>query len=611
MPRSAAPSLPTKHRWHLPAALSLAALLAFPIAGGSARAAVVPIAGGSEGGGGGAVGGGGVPANPRPLVDPYAAWRGEAYAADEILIQFRDTATPSDRSRAAREEGATFERDVTPAGLVKLRLAPGDRVESAIGRWNRRPDVAYATVNLKAHAFGAFDDSLIVKDDANWDWNLDRVHAFEAWEVQTGDPRVILAIIDSGVAHEDRAIPEYEKANLWPGVTTYRRSPELPGPFVPGWDFIHDDPYADDDYGHGTQVATIAAGAANNLAGSAGIAFGVTIMPIKVLDFQGDSDISYFVQGIRFAADHGANVANMSFGFPPLSFFRDFLQVPANVLADMFRPLREAVNYAQNRGVILVAAAGNFDANEVSLPADYPGVISVGATRPDDLRSSYSSYGKGLDFVAPGGDFTSIVTGLPQDQLFNLSIKPNRSPGSRAKPDSFGVFPFFGTSGASPHVAGAVALLLSKGYSSQGSIEQTLRETALIPAGPANGLNLEYGGGLVQLGAALRAKGPPGRATETSPSLPDAGARLASENPARGAAALAFRVPRDGRVRVRVFDVRGALVRTLEDRVLPAGERRVDWDGARENGARVPAGIYLFRVETPGGVETRKFAIVR
>jgi len=580
-------------------AAAIGCCLALAVLAPLGHAAVQPLDGSPPGEGGGS------PSGYRAGAGgAYAPWNAAPYAADELLVRFRAGTSRSDRARLAREDGAELEREIANDGLVKMRLRPGDRVEQAIDRWSQRPEVEYATVNLRGRAFFVPNDSVIAQVDLAW--NLRSVRAFDAWDVQTGDPSVILAIIDSGVAHADRAVPDYEKSVLWPNVTMYRRSPELPGPFLPGYDFIHDDPDADDDFGHGTQVATIAAGAANNLAGSAGIAFGVAIMPIKVLDFQGDSDISYFVQGIRFAGDHHAHVANMSFGFPPLTFFRDVLRLPPNVLAHMFRPLKEAVEYAQRQGVILVAAAGNFDANEVSLPAAYPGVISVGATGFDDLRTSYSSYGRRLDFVAPGGDVTERNGDGVQDQLFNLSIKPNRSEGSRAKPDSFGVFPFFGTSAASPHVAGAVALLLSRGYTSQGAIERTLRETAVIPAGKPNGLNLEYGNGLIQLDAAVRAK-PPGRPAAIAGSA----ARLISPNPARAAAAISFRTEREGRVRLRVFDVRGALVRTLEDRWMPAGESVSRWDGARADGTRAPAGIYLFRLETPEGVQSRKVAIVK
>lgn len=542
-----------------------------------------------------------------PGANGLLSWGGPLFANDELLVQFRPASSASDRARIASLERATKERDVTDAGLVKYRLAADDDVRQAIARWSRHPEVEYATINLRARASFVPNDSLVAKFD--WTWNLRSADVYDAWDIQTGDPRIVLAIIDTGVAHEDRDVPDYEKARLWPGTTRYARSPELPGPFVPGWDFIHDDPYADDDNGHGTAVATIAAGLADNVAGSAGVAFGVTIMPIKVIDYQNDSDMSFIVGGIRFAADHGAHVANLSLGFPPLGLFQAVTGLPTNEFKQMLRPLQEVVQYAQRRGVILVASSGNFAAGEVSLPAAYPGVIAVGATGVDGRITSYSSYGRDLDFMAPGGDFTDLNGDHVQDAVFTCSIKPHRSVGSLAKPDSFDVFPIFGTSAAAPHVSGAVALLLSKGYTNQSSIELALRNTAIIPEGPTKGANVVYGSGLIQVGAALAL----GRGAAAAGALPagPTGARLTSESPSRGGAALSFRLSSGGRATVRVFDVRGGLVRTLEDRVLPAGEATARWDGTRADGARVAAGIYLFRIETPDGSETRKFTVLK
>jgi len=220
----------------------------------------------------------------------------------------------------------------------------------------------------------------------------------------------------------------------------------------------------------------------------------------------------------------------MSLGFPPMDIFH-FLGYTESQIQAMFRPLRDAVNYAQRRGVILVAASGNFDAPEVSLPAGYPGVIAVGATDPDDRRSSYSSFGGDLDLMAPGGDFGDLNHDHVQDAVFVLSIKPNRSEGSLAKPDSFGCFPFFGTSGAAPHVTGAVALLLAQGYNSQGSIEQTLKATAVRPPDRVTSRDLEYGAGLIQLDAALRVRRGGGPAAAAPKGV--LAARLLSRNPAR------------------------------------------------------------------------------
>jgi subtilisin family serine protease len=210
--------------------------------------------------------------------------------------------------------------------------------------------------------------------------------------------------------------------------------------------------------------------------------------------------------------------------------------------------------------------------------------------------------------VAPGGDFEDLNHDHIQDAVFVLSIKPNRSEGSLAKPDSFGCFPFFGTSGASPHVAGAVALLMSQGTRAQGAIEQALRSTAIRPPDRRSAADFEYGAGLIQLDAALRAakglRGP-------SASRGIVATRLLSPNPTRGEASIAYSTARAGRVRVRVFDVRGALVRSLEDREAAAGEQRVRWDGRDEAGTLAATGVYLFRIETADGVATRKVAFLR
>ena len=224
---------------------------------------------------------------------------------------------------------------------------------------------------------------------------------------------------------------------------------------------------------------------------------------MKVLDYRSDGNMDDIVQGIRFAADQGADVINLSLGFARRGLFRA-LGFPESELAHMFKPLRDAVLYAQRMGAIVVAASGNFDASEVSFPAGMPGVIAVGATGVDDRRAGYSSYGNQLDFMAPGGDFVEVNGDHVQDGVAVLSIKPHHSAGSLAKPDSFDVFIFFGTSGAAPHVSGAVALLRSLGLRDQGMIEQTLRASTVNSFQTSSAFDPMYGFGLIQLGRAVR-----------------------------------------------------------------------------------------------------------
>jgi serine protease len=533
-------------------------------------------------------------------------FRAPGWVSDEILVQFKDAKDQEAMARAARDEGGELREVVTPDGLARVRLASGSEVRPAMAQWMRRPDVLYAAPNFKAHGFFVPNDTTIATFDLAW--NLRAIDAYSAWDVARGDPSIVLGIVDSGVAFEDHPIPPNEQPFVKPGVTMYRRSPELPGPFLPGWDFVHDDAHPNDDNGHGTMVATLAAGLANNTAGSAGIAFGVTILPVKVLDYRTDAQADDIVQGIRFAADHGANVINLSLGFPPLHFFEG-LGFTRPEINDMFRPLKDAIQYAQRRGAIIVAAAGNFDADEVSLPAAYPGVIAVGATGFDDLPTSYTSTGQKLSLMAPGGDFTELNGDHVQDALFELGIKPFRSVGSLANPDSFGVFPFFGTSGASPQVAGAVALLASMGIKSQGSIEQALRSTAKQMF-PPNGFDRRDGYGLVQVGAAVREAAGIRSLAGDAP-VGALQARMISGNPARGEAALSFRVATPGRVRARVFNARGEMVRTVMDAVREAGLHLVVWDGKDEHGQDAPSGIYFMRIDAKDGAATRKVAFLR
>lgn len=535
-----------------------------------------------------------------------STWRAPGYVPDELLVKFKDGVSAARAEGAIRAKGASSRGRITSDGLTWVKLAPGTTVPGAIDDWNALPGVEYAAPNLYVVASFVPNDSVIGQYDLAW--NLRNIGAYGAWDIVRGDPRVVLAIIDSGVAFEDHPIPDYELPGIKPGVTMYRRSPDLQGPVLPGYDFVNDDAHPNDDNGHGTMVATIAAGSGDNVAGSAGVAFGISILPIKVLDHHTNGTMAHIVQGIRYAGDQGADLANLSLGFPSLGALRAFGFTPS-MLAHTFKPLRDAVFYAQRRGTILVAAAGNFAVGEVSLPAGYPGVISVGATGFDNQRSSYSSYGNGLMFMAPGGDFTELNGDGVQDQIMAMGMKPFRWEGSPANPDSFGVFPFVGTSAASPHVAGAVALLMSLGIKDQGAIEQALRETAIHPFGNANAYDPGYGFGLIQLDKAVKSRAA-NKSLKFATARPAMNVRSGGANPARESAVISFRTTRSGETRVRLFDVRGALVRTVEQGYFPAGERAVRWDGTDERGERVPSGVYFFRIESPDGAASQRVAVL-
>ena len=306
-------------------------------------------------------------------------------------------------------------------------------------------------------------------------WHLAAVDAASAWDVTLG-AGVVVAVLDSGAAYEDSG--------------AFRRAPDLAAAtFVPGWDFVDGDSHPNDENGHGTHVTSAIAAATNNGEGVAGVAPGVKIMPIRVLDAAGAGSDFAAAQGLRYAADHGAKVVNMSFGSPS----------PSNVVAD-------AVAYARSKGVTIVAASGNGDVNgvggAVSYPAVIEGVIAVGAVRYDRTRASYSNYGPSLDIVAPGGDVTvdqnndTYGDGILQETFVD------------GDPTAFGYGFLQGTSMAAPQVSAVAALLVSRGITSPDAVEQTLEATALDLGTP--GRDDEYGHGLLQSGAAVRATVPPG-----------------------------------------------------------------------------------------------------
>ncbi len=263
----------------------------------------------------------------------------------------------------------------------------------------------------------------------------------EAWDLGTGSPNLILAILDTGV---DLGHPEFA------------------GRVVPGWDFVNGDADASDDHGHGTACAGIALAAGNNGQGIAGVAWGVKLMPVKVMAFDGFGSDTDVANGITFAADNGARILSMSIG--------GFQSSVINV----------ALNYAVNtKGCAAFAAAGNGDAPFLDYPAAYSTCISVGALSPCNERKKPTScdgeawwgsnYGTGLQFMAPGV------------RIHTTDIRGAAGLGS----DDY-VTNFNGTSSATPHAAGIGALVWSKNPSlTSGQMWQKLILSAdnLGPAG--------------------------------------------------------------------------------------------------------------------------------
>ncbi len=312
--------------------------------------------------------------------------------------------------------------------------------------------------------------SLIPNDPFfRYQWHLSIINLENAWNLSTG-LGVTVGVLDTGVAYENFDI--------------YALAPDLSGTkFVAGWDFVNDDANPDDDNGHGTHITGTIAQTTNNFYGCAGVAFNATIMPVKVMDSNGNGGLTDIVDGIYFAVNNGAKVINMSFGFgnnPTLS-------------------LETAVNYAYNNGVVMVCSAGNKGTDLPNYPASYPICISVSGVRYDLTLGDYSNYGPDIDICAPGGDLTvdQNLDGFPDGILQQSHDGTN-----------FTVFNFLlgrGTSWSAAHVTGVVALMqsLSGSILTPAEIDLILKQTA-IDLGTL-GWDQYFGYGLVDAYAALLA----------------------------------------------------------------------------------------------------------
>ena len=240
--------------------------------------------------------------------------------------------------------------------------------------------------------------------------------------------------------------------------------------------------FTEDNNGHGTHVAGTIAQQTNNAAGVAGIAFNASVMPVKVLNRMGWGTTRQISDGIRWAAEHGADVINMSLGGYGNS-----------------QALEDAVNYAYNRGVVLVAASGNEGAAEVAYPAAYENCIAVGAIRYDEVVADYSNRGLALDVVAPGGDVTED---LNEDGYADGVIQETFRYSFAGRALGWW-YPFWeGTSMASPHVAGVAALIIAvnPGYTPD-AVRDAISNTAKDLGAP--GWDEVYGYGLLDASAAL------------------------------------------------------------------------------------------------------------
>ncbi|MCQ1535410.1 S8 family serine peptidase [Methanosarcina sp. KYL-1] len=391
------------------------------------------------------------------------------YVPGEIIVKFKPGATGKKVAEINAREGTLEIYESPYAGFKLLKVPKSKTVEEMIEIYSKNPNVEYAVPNAVSHAFMVPNDPYYTPYQWNFKSGTGGINAEPAWDVSSGEG-VIVAVLDSGVAYE----------NYGP----YIRAPDLANTnFIPGYDFVNNDDHANDDHSHGTHVAGTLAQSTNNAAGVAGVAYNCIIMPVKVLDVNGNGTLQQLIDGIYFATDNGAKVISMSLGFPP-----GYYPGPA---------LDAALDYAYNNGVTTVAASGNDETGTVNYPAAYEKCIAVGATRYDGSRAHYSNYGSALDVMAPGGDVDIDQNG----DGYGDGILQNTFNPTTKDPTVIGYWFFEGTSMATPHVSAIAAMLIASGKEGPDSVRTAIEATAR-DMGTA-GWDPEYGYGIVDAKAAL------------------------------------------------------------------------------------------------------------
>jgi len=418
------------------------------------------------------------------------AAQGGTYREGEVIVQFRAQTEEWAEERAMREVRPRFLRAGARSGRYLVELGPETSVAAALDRLGRMAEVDYVERNAVVRK-SATPRTVTPNDTffGQLQWNLKQIGMERAWGIQPGGKRtVVVAVVDTGIAYENYRDPQtgrqYVKAPDWGDV-----------PFLPGHDFINDDDHANDDEGHGTHTASIIAEAANNQKGVAGLAYNVSLLPVKSLSEDGSGSVFDVANGIDFATDFRqgdtrTRVINLSLGGDSST-----------------ETERRAVERAVQAGIVVVAAAGNANRSVVEFPGALPGVIAVGATDQRKQRARYSSYGPEVSVVAAGGDCRrdDDHDGVP-DCIWAQTMDSDSI--ALGRYDDFAIFGFNGTSEATPQVAALAALLISQGIEDAASVRAAIEQTAeRLGGAPEGGRNDEYGHGLIRPAAALSGLG--------------------------------------------------------------------------------------------------------
>ncbi len=379
-----------------------------------------------------------------------------------LLLRFKEGITPSVENlplpagchltepfHAPPPPGGFLRPDYAPTRFHILELPAGSDAAAILAALKGHPALRDAVPDM----IGSAGATVPNDPGAPSQWHLTPIRSQTAWDRTQGSTSVILAIMDTGIATS---------------LTDFS------GRLLPGYDFINSDSNPNDDNGHGTAVAAIAAATGNNGAGVAGIDWRCRILPVKVLDSNGFGQASKWIPALDYAVQAGADVVNLSAGGDN---------------SDSNGPLTEAIDRAIAAGVIFISITHN-DFGGIRYPGSLPQCITVGATRLNGWHAGYSNFGPEIDLVAPGGD--------PNDGDPGKIVSLNRN-GTTGR--------FTGTSFAAPQVAGTAALIRAlRPDIRQAEMEAILCASAIDQSGGPDdtpGFDIFYGYGRLDIPNAL------------------------------------------------------------------------------------------------------------
>jgi subtilisin family serine protease len=395
----------------------------------------------------------------RPRPDIGRATSGPEIDSGSVLVTRSAGVAAAGLDRSLRARGLRLLSAPGPAGVAEVGIG-GRPVDEVVEELRSDPSITSVSPNYVRRASITPNDPLYTPRQRTY---AGTVRLPAAWDRTTGAANQVVAVLDTGV---------------------FFNHPDLRDKFRNGWDAVNGDNNPVDDHGHGTFVAGVAAGMTGNGEGTAGVSWGSRIIPVKVLRADGSGTDADVVEGIQWAVARGADVINLSLGGEGRSAALD-----------------AAVDYALDRNVTVIAAAGNDGVDVPNYPAASPGVVSVGATDVEGRLAHFSNWGDTVDLVAPGMDITSTARG-----------------GGYAIGD--------GTSYAAPLVAGVAALVRSvqPGLPARDVANQVINTAKDIGG---QGRDPQTGRGLLDAAAAVGAKPRQGVA------VPDRDAREPDGTPAK------------------------------------------------------------------------------